>query len=74
MTSIPVMSRGPVVEETPIFVWDSRVFRGLQVGEKREGERDLPQQVARVEAGRKEFHGRFRRRWKDNIKMDLKEI
>jgi len=46
----------------------------LRVGEEREGARHLSQQVTRVEGGRKEFLERYRRRWKDNIKMDLKEI
>jgi len=55
-------------------VRDDRVVRGLRVGEKREGARDLSQQVARVEVGRKESLGRFRRRWKDNVKMCVKEI
>jgi len=55
-------------------VLDDRVFRGLRVGEKREGPRDLSQQAARVEVGRKESLGRFRRRWKDKITMGLKEI
>jgi len=57
-----------------IFVRDGRVVRGLRVGEEREGARHLSQQITRVEGGRKEFLGRYRRRWKDNIKMDLKEI
>jgi len=44
------------------------------VGDEWEGAKDLSQQVTRVEAGRKESLGRYRRRWKDDIKMDLKEI
>jgi hypothetical protein len=74
MTSIPAASRGDVVKETPIFVRDGRVVRGLRIGEERESARDLCQQVARVEARITESLGRYRRRWKDNIKMDLKEI
>jgi hypothetical protein len=46
----------------------------LQVGGEREGARDLSQRVASVEAGRNGPLGRLRRRWKDNIKMDFKEI
>jgi hypothetical protein len=55
-------------------VRDGRVVQGLRVDEEREGARDLSQQVTRVEADRKESLLRNRRRWKDNIKMDLKEI
>jgi hypothetical protein len=46
----------------------------LRVDEEREGARDLSQEVTRVEAGRKESLLRYRRRWKDNIKMDPKGI
>jgi len=74
MTSIPAVSRGDVVKGTLNFVRDGRVVRGLRVGEDRKGARDLSQQVAKVEAGRKGPLGRLRRRWKDSIKMDLKEI
>ena len=65
---------GNVVRETLFCVRDGRVVRRLQVVEEQEGARDLSQQVARVEAGRKKPLGRLRRRWKDNIKMDLKEM